>query len=378
VSAPNRIISALTHVSGPVAAQVSTDFMAPGGGLIFNPADPGDQGLGSVAESLFVSLLGPPQTPKASSGVTEVRPGQTFIVPPYSASWVISASVRHRFTAFFLSLTPQLPSSPVPGDFPPSGPTGLLAVIPAYLYQQYTDDDDLQAFFAAYNSAQQDYVDTFNGLNLPIYTRSLIAGALCDWVITGIYGYRRPTLYVKHAGPLGLLNTWYPNQALAEPNAIWFPQPTDIVVASDDLYKRCLTWHVQKGDGRYFNVRWLKRRVSRFCYGVNGTCPPIDQTNQISVGFWPPETFGVTIRFVLNQRTVTRGCICNMFGPNGTGGASNVPVTPNLKFFNSAVNTIQSTLATFPPLPFMNEFAEGVATGTLELPFQFSFHVQIG
>ena len=44
--------------------------------------------------------------------------------------------------------------------------------------------------------------------------------------------------------------------------------PDDIVVADDDTYRRCLTWHYQKGDGKYFNIRWLKRRVMRFERGL--------------------------------------------------------------------------------------------------------------
>ena len=40
---------------------------------------------------------------------------------------------------------------------------------------------------------------------------------------------------------------------------------------TDDVFKRILTWHFYKGDGKNFSVRWLKRRIWRFLQGANGT-----------------------------------------------------------------------------------------------------------
>src|SRR5579859_3473841 len=70
----------------------------------------------------------------------------------------------------------------------------LQEVIPSYLYVEYNDDEDLQAFVTAFNAIAQQYVDFFNQINLPIYTSSSISGALLDWVAQGIYGMTRPSL----------------------------------------------------------------------------------------------------------------------------------------------------------------------------------------
>lgn len=78
--------------------------------------------------------------------------------------------------------------------FPPIAPTSVLKTIPSYLYVQYNDDDNLQAFVASYNQLAQNYVNWFNTINLPIYTEPTITGQLLDWVAAGIYGQVRPTL----------------------------------------------------------------------------------------------------------------------------------------------------------------------------------------
>jgi len=41
----------------------------------------------------------------------------------------------------------------------------------------------------------------------------------------------------------------------------------------DDIFKRILTWNLYKGDGNRFSMRWLKRRIARFLFGVNGIDP---------------------------------------------------------------------------------------------------------
>ena len=64
----------------------------------------------------------------------------------------------------------------------PTSNNTLQAIIPAYVYQQYADDDDIQAFNSAYNNTAQSYLNWFTGIELPIYTSSTINGALLDWV----------------------------------------------------------------------------------------------------------------------------------------------------------------------------------------------------
>lgn len=40
---------------------------------------------------------------------------------------------------------------------------------PAYPYVQYNDDDNISAFFIAYNAYSQNYLNLFNITTLPIY-----------------------------------------------------------------------------------------------------------------------------------------------------------------------------------------------------------------
>jgi len=168
----------------------------------------------------------------------------------------------------------------------------LQNVIPAYLYQEYNDDSDLQAFFDSANGLAQEYVDWFNTINLPVYTSPTISGLLLDWVGEGLYGYPRPSLPGLAAVNIGPLNTYGPN----------FPVPLSsesytaatATLATDDIYKRLLTWHFYKGDGHQFTIRWLKNRVMRFLTGVNGTAPPIDETYQIGVSFGSGNSVSMT------------------------------------------------------------------------------------
>ena len=149
-----------------------------------------------------------------------------------------------------------------------------------------------------------------------------------------------------------------------------------MVIADDDLYKRSLTWHLQKGDGQYFNIRWLKRRVMRFLIGVNGTSPHIDNTDRISVSFGA--NYDVTIRIVMRTTYVMSGAFPNGFGCNGM-----MPGTP---FFQGAKqlvgpvtpNSIVTTFEPYAPLAYAERLEQAVEAGILELPFQFRFNVYVG
>ena len=160
--------------------------------------------------------------------------------------------------------------------------------LPAYLYQQYADDDTtpyLQAFFDAYNGMSQDNLDRLNNLNLPIYTNSMITGKLLDWVAEGLYGLKRPSLSTGSSfSPLGVYNTEpYNTTAYAQDIA---GSPGVSYQVNDDYYKRILTWNFYKGDGFQPTTTWLKRRAYRFLNGVNGVAPAIPDTYNISVVFY--------------------------------------------------------------------------------------------
>jgi len=169
--------------------------------------------------------------------------------------------------------------------------TTLQKTIPSYLYTQYADDDDLQAFVASYNQITQSYVNTFNQLNLPVYTK--LSGALLDWVGRGVYGYPRPTIPAVAASVIGPVNTYGPD--------FFVPLNTQESTAAsnynttDDIYKRLLTWHFYKGDGKVFNIPWLKRRIVRFLYGADGISPVITQTYDIGVTFSAGNNVNITM-----------------------------------------------------------------------------------
>jgi hypothetical protein len=171
----------------------------------------------------------------------------------------------------------------VSGTFPPSGPTSLAKIIPAYVYQQYSDDENIQAFNTAFNGAAQSYLDWFTSINLPIYTSPTISGPLLDWVAQGIYGLARPALPYGQIFGIGPLNTWMPATILV--NSF---QTTGVIsnfTTTDDIFKRIITWYFFKGDGQQFSVGWLKRRIMRFLIGAAGTAPNIDNTYPVSVVF---------------------------------------------------------------------------------------------
>ena len=228
--------------------------------------------------------------------------------------------------------------------------------IPSYLYVQYNDDDDLQAFVAAYNELAQEVISWFVNINLPIYTGPLIIRELLDWVAEGLYGIKRPTLPSGTNRNLGPLNTYMMN--VLPPNGRRTITPTEVFATTDDIFKRIITWNFYKGDGRTFNVRWLKRRVMRFLIGENGTDPGIADTYPISV------TFGhnreVTIHILPGLRTVTGGAIPNVPGLNTVGP-----------------NQLDTTFTPFDTFEHAPTFKAAVEAGVLQLPFQYTWNVVI-
>ena len=174
-----------------------------------------------------------------------------------------------------------LPVEPLGLQFTTIWPGFLQATIPSYLFVEYNDDANLQAFRDAYNQLQQQYVNWWNQCPLAIYTGPLIVGNLLDWIGQGVYGIERPTV------PAGInqiewpLATW----ALGEkPFASRIVLETATYYAlNDDYYKRVITWAFYKGDGHQFSINWLKRRVVRFLLGANGIAPTIANTYDIGV-----------------------------------------------------------------------------------------------
>jgi hypothetical protein len=169
----------------------------------------------------------------------------------------------------------------MPVTLPLAAPLSPQKTIPAYPYFQYSDDDDIQAFFAAFNIMTQQYIDWFNAINLPVYTGVMIAGLLLDWVGQGVYNIARPSIPLSAARTIGPFNTWMLNTLPF--NARKTIAPTSYVTLNDDYYKRVMTWHLYLGDGKQFCVRWLKRRIMRFLLGTNGTDVSVADTSDVSI-----------------------------------------------------------------------------------------------
>lgn len=231
----------------------------------------------------------------------------------------------------------------------------LTNTIPSYLYEQYQDDDDLIAFVQAYNELAQEFLDTINGLNLPNYTQAPVSDLLLDWVGAGLYGYPRPVLPTTSSIAIGPVNTFLLNQI---PVNGYNPAATQTFYTTDDLYRRCLTWHLFKGDGKVFTVEWLKRRIMRFLFGANGINFNVDETYRISVQFGPDGEVFIVI--VNATRTITSG-------PFNTFVLNSIPVNGETSF-----------TTTYDTIPAASLLELAFAAGILETPFQYSFTVTQG
>lgn len=160
--------------------------------------------------------------------------------------------------------------------------TGMMeTVVPTYVYGQYADDPDIQAFFAGLNTTAQGYVDWFNNTPLSVYTNENINGPLLDWTATGIYGISRPVIGTTATTTKGQVNSYAANTLAANRHLI--RRSGTVSVATDDIYKRVLTWHLYLGDGRQMTLDWLRRRIARFLYGENGADIPVDYLKYVSI-----------------------------------------------------------------------------------------------
>lgn len=325
-------------------------------GWIHNPAAAAEQGIGDEPAPLFVSISGPATT-RETATTRALAPGETFRIPPNIATdvWVNSAFSGHRFAVVVVQ--PARGTSPTPeaAAFPPAGPVTEISTIPSWLYKQYEDDDDLQAFVQAYNDYAQEFVDWANSINLPIYP--WLAGALLDWVAEGLYGIARPTLYSGESREIGTLNTWGCNEITLNRREVE-TRYEDVAATSDDIFKRIITWHFFKGDGKHMSIPWLKRRVGRFLFCEDGIDAPFE-TSQIAVIVSGGNDLSIVI--VSKVARLDRGAGLNTFGCN--------EMTPN---YSEGSETL------LPVPPTAKIFIEAVQSGALELPLQYQTTARIG
>jgi hypothetical protein len=325
------------------------------GGIIQNPLSAADQGI-AVAENILVSLIPPAET--GSTTTFPLIPGQTYSFPTNFAGTIAvnAATGGHRFSGVVIQETPNYAEFPV-GTFPPLLPVTLDKVIGSYLYQQYNDDEDLIAFVMAFNQSTQAYITWFATVMLSVYVANpMVTGKLLDWVGEGLYGMKRTPLPAGLTQNLGMLNTIMLNTLPINEQQII--GPSDYYQTDDDLYRRILTWHLYKGDGKIFNIRWLKRRIMRFLTGTDGTEGDRGQTYQVSVTFGAANQVNINLqssrRYALGGAVIGFGLI-NTFMPNEYNTYSvSIPISSFVPIFKAAVQA-----------------------GVLELPFQYSYDVNV-
>jgi hypothetical protein len=235
------------------------------------------------------------------------------------------------------------------------------SVIPAYIYNQYFRDEvdeptqlDISAIFDTINANGQEFIDWFNTVNLPVYTG--LSGSLLDWVANGLYGFKRPTLangdFSPSMGTFGTLTLGGFTFGYYTPSIT-----PDVLIATDDTFKRVLTWHLYKADGKNFNVRWLKRRIARF------------------IGLPENETYPIAITLPIRPPLGGLGT----FGTLTLGGFTFGYYSPiDGYLFRSTDNTIVIDITTDAnTLPLANILKFALKQGVIETPFNYTFTVNI-
>jgi len=230
----------------------------------------------------------------------------------------------------------------------------LTQQIPSYPYQQYASDENISAFFTAYNQLSQSNLDTINAVQLPIYFDQ--SGDLLDWCAAGIYGLYRNALPVGGYIERGPVNTFELNTE--QPNESQLIANTASYTVNDLVFQRIIQWNTFKGDGYQFNIRWLKRRVQRF---LSGAIFP-DQTYQISVTFTGENA---VLIILLPPTSVTPSSAEYNVAAYDTVQYNQNPI---INGSSQSVNYINLALA-----PYLQA---GINAGALQLPFQYTYTVQ--
>ncbi|MDQ2230672.1 hypothetical protein RBI69_12605 [Citrobacter portucalensis] len=220
-------------------------------------------------------------------------------------------------------------------------------IIRSYLYTQYNDDDNIRAFVTAYNTMAKNIYDWMKNANLPIFVGGYNAGDQLRWIARGIYGVKPPVLSSGRQLVLGAFNTFTFNTVPFNTRKVI--NQSEQVVVSDDLFKRIMTWNFYKGDGFYFTIPWLKRRIMRFLTGVNGVDVVNDQHWSISVLF---SGGGASVSIIKGFRKLTDSSVYNA------------------QTFNSrAYNQKTSVLIKSNEYEYASLFKQAFDSGLLHMPF---------
>ena len=220
-------------------------------------------------------------------------------------------------------------------------------IIRSYLYTQYNDDDNIRAFLTAYNTMAKNVYDWMRSANLPIFVGGYNVGDQLRWIARGIYGVKPPVLASGRQLVIGAFNTFTFNTVPFNTRKVI--NQSEQVVVSDDLFKRIMTWNFYKGDGFYFTIPWLKRRIMRFLTGVNGVDVVNDQHWSISVLF---SGSGASVSIIKGFRKLTDSSVYNT------------------QTFNSrAYNQKTSVLIKSNEYEYASLFKQAFDSGLLHMPF---------
>lgn len=201
--------------------------------------------------------------------------------------------------------------------------------IKSYPYLQYMDDDNIAAFFTAYNALLIDFYNWMLNSSLPIFIGNYHTGAELKWLVKGIYGQNFPYLVTNKTTSNGPYNTFVFNSLPY--NTRKTTTVSNNIATSDDIFKRILTWNFYKNDGMYFTVPWLKRRVMRFLTGADGNDIVNDSQAGISVTF--DGNGGVIIGISSVTSYITAGALYGTDQYNGEPvGSMDVSATVNGDF----------------------------------------------
>ncbi|MGP8937423.1 hypothetical protein [Enterobacter soli] len=228
-------------------------------------------------------------------------------------------------------------------------------IIKSYLYTQYNDDDDIQAFVSAYNAMAQEIYTWMLNANLPVFVGGYNVGDQLKWIARGIYGVKPPVLISGKSQTLGAYNSFGYNQLPF--NGYKVVNQSEQVVVSDDLFKRIMTWNFYKGDGYHFTIPWLKRRIMRFLTGVDGVDIVNDQHWSISVLF---SDTGASVSIIKGFRKLTNSGLYN-----------------TSQFNTRAFNQKTSVLIKSNEYEYAALFKQAFDSGLLHMPFYQPISVTI-
>ena len=281
---------------------------------------------------------------RSAVGVPGAPPPGTLFTSNYSGAF---GYFVFGYSAFGIAGPPP---PPLPGP-------AVTQTIKSYLYWEYQDDDDLQAFVDAYNTLAQEYLDWFNALNLPCYTSAPVTGLLLNLVGAGLYDYPRPVIGVGQERVEGPLDTWTLDSIPVDGRVVM--EQVSFVSTTDDLYRRILTWHLQKSTGKIFSTRWLKQRIMQFLTGVDGIPVNTGDTSRVSVSFGVGNQVCITI--LKYRSTVVESAALDAFT------LDSIPLDW----------VVVDVVDLGPQYEVAQAFQYAVEGGLLELPFQFDWVVNV-